>query len=196
MLSAHLRIPVSRVVDPVARGLLRLGLTPNTVTVIGTLGVSLSAVIFYPRGELFWGTIAITAFVFSDLLDGTMARLSQRVSVWGAFVDSTLDRVADAAVFGALLLFYMENDPVLALLALVSLLAGNLVSYVKARAESLGLTCSGGIAERAERLIVVLVTTGFAGLGVPYIAAIGLWLLAVTSIFTLGQRMAQVWRQR
>jgi CDP-diacylglycerol---glycerol-3-phosphate 3-phosphatidyltransferase len=187
---------VSRVVDPVARGLLRLGLTPNTVTVLGTLGVSISALIFYPRGELFWGTIAITAFVFSDLLDGTMARLSQRASVWGAFVDSTLDRVADAAVFGALLLFYMENDPALALLALVSLLAGNLVSYVKARAESLGLTCSGGIAERAERLIVILVTTGFAGLGVPYVAAVGLWLLAIASIFTLGQRMAQVWRQR
>lgn len=195
MLSAHLRAPVSRVVDPVALGLLRVGVTPDAMTFFGAMGVTLCALIFYPQGELFIGTLAITAFIFSDLLDGTMARLSGRTTTWGAFVDSTLDRVADAAIFGALTIYYYETDSDLALLALFSLVGGGLVPYIKARAEALGLRCDGGLAERAERLIVILVCTGFSGLGVPYIAAIGLWLLVIATAMTLVQRLWQVWRQ-
>lgn len=195
MLSAHLRAPVSRVVDPVARGLLRLGVTPDAMTMVGALGVSVSALVFYPQGELFVGTLAITAFIFSDLLDGTMARLSGRSTIWGAFADSTLDRVADAAIFGALTVYYFSSDSALGVLALLSLVGGGLVPYIKARAEALGLQCDGGLAERAERLIVILVTTGFAGLGLPYIAAIGLWFLVVATSLTLVQRLWQVWGQ-
>lgn len=195
MLSAHLRAPVARVVDPVARGLLRIGMTPDAMTVLGALGVSASAVVFYPRGELFVGTLVIAAFIFSDLLDGTMARLSGTTTKWGAFADSTLDRVADAAIFGALTVYYYESQSDLALLALLALVGGGLVPYIKARAEALGLTCDGGLAERAERLIVILVTTGFAGLGIPYVAAVGLWLLVIATVATLVQRLWQVWRQ-
>lgn len=195
MLGAHLRLPVSRVVDPAARWLLRRGVTPDAMTIAGALGVSITALYFYPRGNLFFGTLAITAFIFSDLLDGTMARLSGRSSVWGAFVDSTLDRVADAAVFGALLVYYHREDSALAVLTLIALVAGALIPYVKARAEALGLSCTGGIAERTERLIIILVSTGFSGLGVPYVAAVGLWFLVVASVVTLFQRMWQVWGQ-
>lgn len=196
MLAAHLRKPIAVVVDPAARGLLRIGLTPNAITVVGTVGVSAMALIFYPRGELFVGTLAICLFIFSDLLDGTMARLSGRSSAWGAFVDSTLDRVADAAIFTALVLHYQAvGDSDLALLSLVALVGGALVPYIKARAESLGMTCDGGFAERAERLIVILATTGFSGLGIPYVAAIGLWFLVIVTAITLVQRLAQVWRQ-
>lgn len=197
MLQAHLRKPVAVIVDPVARGLLRIGISPNAMTVIGTLGVCFMALAFYPRGELFVGTLAITAFIFSDLLDGTMARISGRTSRWGAFVDSTLDRVADATIFGALVVHYTRvGEDSLAWLALVALIGGSLVSYVKARAESLGLRCEGGFAERTERLVIILVTTGFSGLGVPYIAPVGLWVLVIATVATLGQRLRQVRAQR
>jgi CDP-diacylglycerol--glycerol-3-phosphate 3-phosphatidyltransferase len=197
MLQAHLRKPIAVIVDPVARGLVRLGVTPNAMTIVGALGVTAMAVTFYPRGELFVGTLAITAFIFSDLLDGTMARISGRSSRWGAFVDSTLDRVADAAIFGTLVVYYASvGDEVLVWLALVALVGGSLVSYVKARAESLGLTCEGGFAERTERLIIILVATGFSGLGVPFIAAIGLWFLVIATVWTLAQRLLQVRAQR
>lgn len=195
MLGARLRPSAARIVDPVARALLRVGVTPDGMTVAGALGVSVAALYFYPRGSLFTGTLAITAFIFSDLLDGTMARLSQRSSKWGAFVDSTLDRVADAAIFGSLLIYYHDRDNQLALLTLAVLVGGALIPYVKARAEALGLTCTGGVAERTERLIVILVTTGFSGLGIPYIAALGLWLLLIASVVTLIQRVLQVWKQ-
>lgn len=195
MLGAYLRTPVSRVVDPVARFLLRRGLTPDAMTMVGAAGTSLAAAYFYPRGQLFIGTLVITSLIFSDLLDGTMARLSGRTTVWGAFVDSTLDRVADAAIFGALTIYFLDTDRTLALLSLIALIGGALVPYIKARAEALGLECSGGLAERTERLIVILVAAGFTGLGVPYIAAIGLWILVVATLITLIQRFIQVWGQ-
>lgn len=193
MLQAYLRKPVAVIVDPVARGLIRMGVTPNAMTAFGALGVSAMALALYPRGDLFIGTLAVTAFIFSDLLDGTMARLSGRTSSWGAFVDSTLDRVADASIFAALVMHYSSaGDRPLQVLALIALVGGSLVPYVKARAESLGLTCEGGLAERSERLIIILVTTGFSGLGVPYIAAVGMWILVLATIVTLAQRLHQV----
>ena len=194
MLNGLIRTPITKIMTPVARGLLRVGVTPNMVTAAGTLGAAASALLLYPTGHLFGGTIAITAFIFSDVIDGTMARLSGNSSRWGALLDSTLDRIGDAAMFVGLVLFYVHHDHLLAVLAGVSLVAGGLVPYVKARAESLGIQCDGGIAERAERIIVILVSTGVSGLGVPYIGAIGLWLIAVATVFTFIQRMMQVWR--
>src|SRR4051794_25350913 len=106
MLNRYARALFGKILTPVARLLLRLGISPDAVTLVGTLGVCFGALFFYPRGELLWGTLFITAFVFSDMLDGLMARSLQRSSSWGAFLDSTLDRFGDAAVFSGLVLFY------------------------------------------------------------------------------------------
>ena len=196
MLSAILRKPVSRVVDPVAVFLLRIGITPNGMTFFGSLGTSAMALWLWPQGEYFWGTMGVIAFIFSDLLDGTMARISKKSSQWGAFFDSTIDRVVDVALIGALLLSLIKTDDRLALVAFAALIGGFLVSYVKARAQALGLECDGGFAERAERVIILLTAVGFAGLGVPYILAIGIWILAVSSLATFVFRVYQVWKQR
>ena len=198
MLARYAKAFFNRLLTPLARALLALGVSPDVITWIGTIGVSTAAFVFYPRGHFFIGTLVITAFVFSDTLDGTMARLSGRSGSWGAFLDSTLDRVADASVFGALLLWFAGpgHDQWLAGVTLVCLIGGAVVSYAKARAEGLGMTANVGIAERSERLVTVLVTTGLAGLfHVRWIQAIGLWVLAVATVITVGQRMLEVHRQ-
>jgi len=196
MLNRFARALFTRLFTPVARLLLRLGVSPDAVTVVGTLGVSLGAVLFYPRGELFWGTIVITAFVFSDTVDGVMARLSGRTGRWGSFLDSTLDRVADGAVFAGLILWFAASDElVLAAVALACLVLGGVVSYAKARAEGLGMTADVGIAERADRLVSTLVAAGLSGLGVPYVLEVVLWVLAVLSLVTVVQRMTVVHAQ-
>src|SRR5579884_1332684 len=198
MLGIHARSQIGRVTEPVARSLARVGVTPDALTVVGTIGVAGGALGFYPRGSFLIGTLVITAFVFSDLLDGAVARVSGRSGPWGAFLDSTLDRVGDGAVFGALALWYAGrgDDLVLCAVAIYDLVAGAVTSYAKARAESLGMTCNVGIAERSERLITILVLTGLSGLfGVAVLRDIGLWGLAVATTITVGQRMVEVRRQ-
>lgn len=198
MLNRYFRVGITRLLTPVARGLLRLGLSADAVTVIGTLGVCAGALIFYPRGEFFWGTVVITLFVFSDNVDGIMARLAGRKGTWGAFLDSVLDRLGDAAIFGGLLMWYAGDgrDLVMAGLALACLVFGALVSYAKARAEGLGMTANVGFAERADRLVAVLVTTGLVGIGLPEIVlTVVLALLALASAWTVVQRMREVRRQ-
>lgn len=193
-----LRPAITRIMTPLGRALARRGISPNVITVIGTLGVAGAALGFFPRGQLFWGTMVITLFVLADLLDGVLARMTGPGSRWGAFLDSTLDRVGDAAIFSGLILYFILKDEpeiVLAGVALFCLAAGALVSYAKARAEGLGMTANVGIAERGERLVVALVAAGLSGLGVPYVLAIGLWLLAVASAVTVVQRMLNVYRQ-
>ncbi len=190
------------VFTPVVRLLLRMGISPDAVTVVGTLGVCAGALIFFPRGYLFLGVLVITAFVFSDLVDGAMARASGRVSPFGAFLDSTLDRIADAAIFGGLALYYVgpgDNDT-LAALAIYCLSMGSVTSYARARAESLGMQAKVGIAERATRLVSILVVTGLADLanmlGVGekalWAIAVTLGLLAVASTITVVQRILVV----
>ncbi len=183
-----------RLLTPIARFFLRVGIGPDIVTVVGTAGVCVGALAFYPRGELFWGTLFLTFFVFSDMIDGLMARMSQRSSKWGAFLDSTLDRIGDAAVFGGLTLWFAGGGDAfwLACVALYCLVMGNVTSYARARAESLGMTANVGIAERADRLVAVLVATGLAGLGVPYLLPIVLCVLAVASTVTVVQRILAV----
>ncbi|MEV4248631.1 phosphatidylinositol phosphate synthase [Streptosporangium canum] len=191
-----LRPAVTRVLTPLGRALARRGISPNVVTAVGTLGTVAAALFFYPRGELFPGTVVITFFVLADLLDGVMARMVGQGSLWGAFLDSTLDRVGDAGIFSGLAIWFVVSDQwVLAGVALFCLVAGAVVSYVKARAEGLGMTCDVGLAERPERLVVGLVSAGLGGLGVPYILAAGLWLLAAASAVTVGQRLLHVRRQ-
>jgi len=190
MLSASLKPAVTRAINPIARGALRLGLTPNVVTATGAMGLVVSALYFYPRQEFFWGTIAISIFALSDLFDGAMARISQKgTSRWGGFLDSTIDRITDSAIVVGLIIALIDIDDPLAPIALAALVAGGLVSYIRAKAEALGIECSGGIAERTERLILTLTAIGLDGLGVPYVLAIGIWALLLLATVTVVQRI-------
>ena len=190
MLSASLKPAVTRVINPIARGALRVGLTPNSVTFAGAIGLVFSALYFYPRQEFFIGTLLISFFALSDLFDGAMARISQRgASKWGGFLDSTIDRITDSAILIGLILALIETSDSLAPVALGALVAGTLVPYIRAKAESLGIECSGGIAERTERLIIALTAIGFEGLGVPYALAFGVWTLFALSLVTVVQRI-------
>lgn len=194
--NASARAVVGHVIDPVARGLLRLHVSPDAVTVAGTVGASAAGLWFYPRQQWAVGTLVILLFAFSDLLDGTMARMSGRQGPWGAFLDSTLDRVTDGLLFGAVALgFVAAGDRLTAAIAIVCLVGGAVVSYAKARAESVGAECNVGIAERAERLIIAGAAALLYGLGVPYILPAALWLLAALTWFTVGQRMLHVRKQ-
>ncbi|GHC88927.1 CDP-alcohol phosphatidyltransferase [Nocardiopsis terrae] len=188
-----LRPLTSRVTAPLGRSLARLGLTPNIVTLIGAAGVVVSALYFYPRGQLYAGSVVITVFALFDMLDGAVARANDSASAFGAFLDSSLDRVADAAILAGLMWWFMGggNDPLLAGLTLFCLISGFMVSYIKARAEGLGVNCDVGVAERTERLIIVLVAVGLSEFGVPYILAGGLWLLAGMSLLTVLQRLVE-----
>ena len=198
MLNRFARAFVAKLFTPVARLFLKLGLSPDVVTIMGTIGVCVGALGFYPRHEFFWGSILVSVFALSDTLDGVMARLSGRTSSWGAYLDSTLDRVGDSAVFGGLVLWYAGggDTPYLAALALACLILGSVVSYSKARAEGLGMTANVGIAERADRLVAVLIATGLVGLGAPEVLlTVVLALLALASLITVIQRMLEVRRQ-
>jgi CDP-diacylglycerol--glycerol-3-phosphate 3-phosphatidyltransferase len=198
MLNKYARALFTRIFTPVARLLLSLGVSPDVVTIVGTLGVTAGALAFYPRHEFFWGTVVIAVFVFSDTVDGVMARMSGRSGNWGAYLDSTLDRVGDSAIFGGLVLWYAGsgNNVLMAGLALACLILGSVVSYAKARAEGLGMTANVGIAERADRLVAVLLTTGLVGLGLPEaVLTVVLSLLAVASFITVVQRVLTVRKQ-
>jgi CDP-diacylglycerol---glycerol-3-phosphate 3-phosphatidyltransferase len=198
MLNRFARAFFTKLFTPLARLLIKLGISPDVVTIVGTIGVCFGALAFYPRHEFFWGTIVVVVFAFFDTLDGVMARLSGRSSKWGAYLDSTLDRVADSAIFGGLVLWYAGDggEPHLAALALACLILGSVVSYAKARAEGLGMTANVGIAERAERLVVVLTATGLVGLGAPEVLlTVVLAVLALLSLITVVQRMLEVRRQ-
>jgi phosphatidylinositol phosphate synthase len=192
MLNA-LRPLIARLLKPVGEALARTPVTPNAITITGTAGVVAGALWLFPTGHLFAGTVVCTAFVLADMLDGVLARVKGTSGAWGAFLDSTLDRIGDAAVFAGLTIWLARTGQrPLALVALFCLVTGGLVSYAKARAEGLGLRCDVGIAERTERLLIVLVSAGLSGLGVPFVLAIGLWALAVLSTITFGQRVLAV----
>ena len=195
MLQRSLRDPVAKIISPIVRLLVKMGVSANTISTIGGLGSIASALYFFPKGDFFIGVIFVTLFVLSDLFDGAVARASNKgESKWGALLDSTLDRFSDAAIFIGALLFYIESSDPLVVVLLVAVSASFMVSYIKARAESLSITCNGGVAERSERLIIVLVAYGFHGLGVDYVMAIGLWTVALLSLFTVYQRMMIVYK--
>ena len=198
MLNKHARGFFTALFTPLARWLLKIGISPDAVTVIGTAGVVVGALVFYPLGQLWWGTLFITAFIFSDVLDGIMARMREVGSRWGNFLDSTLDRIADGALFAGVAVWFFTGgaNVLVAVAAVVCLVLGMVVSYARAKAESLGFTANVGIAERAERLVSVLVVTGFTGLGLPEVVLlVTLLLLAVASLITVVQRVVSVRRQ-
>ena len=196
MLGANARAAVGRFWAPVVARLAKAGVTPDAVTLVGTLGAVGGSVGLIATGQLFWGAFTVTVFVLLDMLDGALARARGGGSVFGAVLDSTGDRAADAAIFGALVWWFSGagDNRLFVLLALLCLVLGVLTSYVKARAEGMGLSCDVGIVERTERLILVLVGTGFTGLGIPYAVHVALWILLAGSAVTVGQRVLAVKR--
>lgn len=194
MLNA-LRPALSRLLTPVGEALARTPVTPNAITLTGTAGVAAGALWLFPTGHLFAGTLVCWFFAMWDMLDGALARVKGTSGRWGAFLDSTLDRIGDAAVFSGLAIWLVRTrQGGLAAVALYCLVAGSLVSYAKARAEGLGMRADVGVAERSERLLIALVAAGLTGLGVPFVLAVGLWALAALSTVTFGQRVAVVRR--
>jgi len=193
MISSALKPAVTRLINPVARFALRIGLTPNAVTVLGALGLVTSAGYFYTHERYFLGTLLICFFALSDLFDGAMARISQQgASAWGGFLDSTIDRITDSAIIIAVLVPLIRDNNHLSYVLLITLVTGNLIPYIRAKAESYQIPCAVGIAERTERVVIALTAVGFHGLGVPYVLAIGFWALAILGIITVAQRIAIV----
>jgi phosphatidylinositol phosphate synthase len=183
----------ARLFGPLIQALARTPVTPNMITVAGTVGVCAAALSMFPIGETFPGAATATVFVFTDMLDGQLARIKGDSGKYGAFLDSTMDRFADASVFGGITIWFMRSDHLLGVVSLFCLACGLCVSYVKARAEGLGLNADVGLIERPERLLIGLTGIGLSGLGVPYVMAIGLWAVAVGSAYTLYQRMRAVY---
>jgi CDP-diacylglycerol--glycerol-3-phosphate 3-phosphatidyltransferase/CDP-diacylglycerol--inositol 3-phosphatidyltransferase len=188
----------TKVLAPIANLLIRLGVSPDAVTLVGTIGVCAGALVFFPRGMLLVGVLVITAFVFSDLIDGYMARTTGRVSKFGAFWDSTLDRFGDGAIFIGLALYFAWEEPsrLYLVLSLVCLLMGSVTSYARSRGETLGFSVKVGIAERADRLVAILVMTGLSELlDLPVLLYVALWALALASTITVAQRVWAVRKQ-
>lgn len=193
MVSSAFKPAINRVIEPIARLAIRAKITPNAVTLLGTLGTILSALYFYPRGDLFIGTLFISFFALSDLFDGAIARLSERgASAWGGFLDSTCDRLTDSAILGGVAIYCILEDIAIYPVVIASLVVGFLVPYIRAKAESFGIACTVGIAERTERLILALIGIGLEGLGLPYALTIAIWLLLLLGLITVVQRIVVV----
>jgi CDP-diacylglycerol---glycerol-3-phosphate 3-phosphatidyltransferase len=188
----------TKVISPIAHLLIRLGVSADVVTLVGTIGLSAGALVFFPQGMLLTGVLVATAFVFSDLIDGYMARSQGKSSKFGAFLDSTLDRIGDGAIFIGLALYFAgPGDSTLYLvLCLVCLLMGGVTSYARAKAEGLGYGAKVGIAERADRLVAILVMTGLSAIfDLPILLYVVLWALAAASTVTVAQRIWVVRKQ-
>lgn len=193
MIQRRFKAPVTAFITPICRALLRIGLSANAITVIGAAGATFSSIYFFARGDFFLGTLLVSLFALSDLLDGTMARISRTDGTrWGALLDSTLDRVSDAAIAIGIWIYLFNEGSNLHLVAIAALFLGGLIPYIRAKAESLGIDCSVGFAERPERLIILLVGTGLFGLGLNFALGLSLWLLVFISLITVIQRMKVV----
>ncbi|HEX5144451.1 MAG TPA: CDP-alcohol phosphatidyltransferase family protein [Mycobacterium sp.] len=191
------RAAYTRLSRPVARAALRVGLTPDAVTVIGTAGSVIAALTLFPIGQLWWGAVAVTFFVLADMLDGAMARERGYGTRFGAVLDATCDRVGDGAVFCGLLwwIVFGLHSAHLAIATMICLVTSQVISYIKARAEACGLRGDGGLIERPERLVIALAGAGLSGLPwfpLPWLLPVAMWALAVASVLTLGQRVYAV----
>jgi CDP-diacylglycerol--glycerol-3-phosphate 3-phosphatidyltransferase len=185
-----------KIIEPVARALIKAKVSANLISVFGGIGASICAIYFFPQGEFLIGVLAVTIFVLFDLFDGTVARLSPKgVSKWGAALDSTLDRISDSAILIGGLIYVQKNNDSLSKYFLIALVSSFLVSYIKARAESLGIKCDGGVAERTERLIIILVSYGLFDLGIDWALQSGIYLLTALSIITVIQRLVIVFQE-
>ena len=185
-----------KALTPLARLLLRLGFSASAVTILGTAGVVVSALWFLPRGQLLLGTLLVMLFLLGDGLDGNVARLSGRETRFGSFLDSTLDRLADGALFIAIAWWCVASGNGLgAGLAAAALLLGFLVSYARARAEAEGWDASVGLFERTDRLVIALVALLSVGLGAPeWMITVSLAIISAGSAVTVCQRVVAAHR--
>ena len=191
------RAAYTKLSTPVAKAALKIGLTPDIVTIIGTAGSVLAALTLFPIGVLWWGSVAVFFFVLADMLDGAMARQRGGGTRFGSVLDATCDRISDGAVFCGLLWWaaFGLHSSSLMVATLICLVTSQVISYVKARAEASGLAGGGGLIERPERLVIVLLGAGlsdFPLFSVPILLPIAMWLLAVASLITVGQRVHSV----
>ena len=182
---------------PVAKAALRAGFTPDSITILGTAGTVVAALTLFPIGQLWWGAFAVFIFVLADMLDGAMARERGGGTRFGAVLDATCDRIGDGAVFCGLLWWaaFGLKSASLVVATLICLVTSQVISYIKARAEASGLSGEGGLIERPERLIIVLVGAGLSGvpfLHMPWLVHVAMWVLAVASLVTVGQRLHTV----
>jgi CDP-diacylglycerol--glycerol-3-phosphate 3-phosphatidyltransferase len=181
---------VERVVDPIGAGLSRMGVSANALTVIGVLAAAGSAVLV-GTGRLQLGALALLVAAVPDLLDGPVAKAAGPTSIRGAFLDSTADRVTDSILIGGVVWWFAaDGRGTLTLLPVAVMGLSWLISYQRAKAESLGLDAKGGLMERAERVVALAI-----GLAVPPLLEPILWLMLVLTAITAIQRFAKVWRQ-
>lgn len=191
------RAAYAKISTPLAKAALRVGLTPDRVTIIGTAGSVLAALTLFPVGQLWWGAVAVWFFVLADMLDGAMARQRGGGTRFGAVLDAACDRISDGAVFCGLLWWaaFGLGSTSLVVATMICLVTSQVISYIKARAEASGLDGSGGLIERPERLIIVLAGAGVSDLPfvpVPMALPVAMWVLAVASLVTVGQRLHSV----
>jgi CDP-diacylglycerol---glycerol-3-phosphate 3-phosphatidyltransferase len=191
------RAAFARLTTPTARALLRVGLTPDAVTILGTVVAVAGALTFFPMGKLFAGAVVVSFFVLFDMLDGAMARERGGGTRFGCVLDATCDRISDGAVFCGLLWWigFGLHDKLLVVATLICLVTSQVISYIKARAEASGLRGDGGLIERPERLIIVLTGAGVSDF--PFVAwppalPVAMWLLAAASLLTCAQRLHTV----
>ncbi|MBA1835764.1 phosphatidylinositol phosphate synthase [Corynebacterium wankanglinii] len=192
MLSVHGRKPAAVVVEPVARGLLKVGLTPNVTTLAGTALTMLSSMVLIPTGHLVWAAVLSLFFAAFDMVDGTMARLGGGGTAFGATLDASCDRLTDGALFGAIaiwLIYVADAAPINVAVSLAVVVLSQTISYIKARGEAGGLKIDGGLIERPERLILGLGGIALEGFGVPHAVVVSLWILLVGSVITVVQRL-------
>ncbi|MFE4459917.1 phosphatidylinositol phosphate synthase [Nocardia tengchongensis] len=201
MLSFFGRETFAKATAPLGKALVSTGLTPDAMTLIGTTASIAAAVTLFPAGHLFWGTMVIWLFVMFDMLDGAMARARGGGTKYGAVLDATCDRVADGAIFAGLAWWsvYHAHSEHLFVATLVVLVTSQVISYAKARAEASGLSADGGLIERPDRLVIVLVGAGLSGIGghfdiewLSYAVYAAMYALAVLSIITVFQRVLAV----
>ncbi|MDO5048399.1 MAG: CDP-alcohol phosphatidyltransferase family protein [Actinomycetaceae bacterium] len=196
MLGNHGRDLARKVFTAPARGLAKLGVRPNHVTVTGTVATVAVSAALLATGKWVWGPIVVALVLFADSLDGTLARLTGEASEFGAFLDSTLDRIGDGAVFSSIVYWIAVSMAPssmrtwLLIAGLITIVGAATVPYARARAESVGAQAKVGIAERTDRLVVVLLATFLVGLELPmWILGVGLTWVAFASMFTVGQRI-------
>lgn len=192
MLSVHGRKPARVVVEPVAGFALKIGLTPNTVTIVGAVVTTLTAVILIPLGHLVAAAVISGLFSAFDMIDGTMARRTGGGTRFGSTLDASCDRITDGALFSAIIwweVFVAGTDRETVAATFVVLVCSQVTSYVKARGEASGFTMVGGLVERPERLIIGYLGIALAGFGVPWGFEVAMWVLALGSVWTVIQRL-------
>ena len=190
MFDGKFRAPVERAVRPIGNGLRRTGLTPDHLTVAGIV-IAVGAAVMIARGELIIGLVLVILAALPDLFDGALAKASDASSQRGAYFDSVIDRVTDATLFGGVAWYLASYDSAhMAMLPYAIMALSSIISYQRAKAESLGLDAKGGLMERAERIILLCFGLLFSSILVPV-----LWVMLVLTAITAVQRFVKVWRQ-